>query len=81
MIATTSLTVPVDAPASVTTDARETLAAPSVDPHANAEHDPDGVYPLCCRYHAVNSRKVSQQSLLKYFSDAAAAGPIAGDQE
>ncbi|KAJ3057931.1 hypothetical protein HDU98_005926 [Podochytrium sp. JEL0797] len=31
--------------------------------HSNVDHhDPKGVYPLCCRFHSLNSRK-SQQSL------------------
>ncbi|KAJ3119491.1 hypothetical protein HK100_000291 [Physocladia obscura] len=41
-------------------DVQETTAIGS-------QHDPEGVYPLCCRYHSLNARKESQKSLQEYF--------------
>ncbi|KAJ3235797.1 hypothetical protein HDU81_000153 [Chytriomyces hyalinus] len=41
------------------------------------EHDPENVYPLCCRYHTINSAKQSQKSLLEHRTsfDAVPAAP------
>ncbi|KAJ3072231.1 hypothetical protein HDU98_004018 [Podochytrium sp. JEL0797] len=49
-------------PAAESNGATTTKQAALKDHSTVDHHDPQGVYPLCCRFHSLNSRK-SQQSL------------------
>ncbi|KAJ3027199.1 UNVERIFIED_CONTAM: hypothetical protein HDU68_004249 [Siphonaria sp. JEL0065] len=40
---------------------------------ASDPHDPNNVFPHCCRYHTVNSSRRSQQSLRSVFEAGSAS--------